>query len=345
MARSQFQNARSSAVQVVAFLALTGTLTFFIAAQIARLGFGDTYRLVAVFSDVSGLRKGDKVKIAGAPVGQVGQIRVRAGRAEVELRVGTGHRVPRDSEAAIRWRDAISQRVVYLIPGTDPAMLHDGDRVARTRAVVDIGDLINRLEPLARGLEPAQVNTILTAVYTALDGTEADASRLLADIDDLSSTIAGRRQTFKTMLDNFSTVTGVLARRDAQIAAATDDLATLTMAFNDNSALVDEAIDELAATLRTTDLVAGDNADELNAMLDRLTVVLGGTRRNLSTVQDIVTTIGPKFQDMFHMFDRGEFVTGALVCMNTGPGPCPYPMRLTKVPEQRTLTDLVVGGG
>ncbi|RAY16977.1 MCE family protein [Actinomadura craniellae] len=350
MARSHFQNAqvrqrRSSVVQLVAFLALTGALTFFITAQIARLGFGDTYQVVAVFTDASGLRSGDKVKIAGAPVGQVGEIRVRGGKAEVELKIGAAYRVPRDSEAAVRWRDAIAQRVVYLVPGTDRAMLNDGDRVARTRSVVDVTDLISRLEPLTRGLEPAQVNDILAAIYTALEGNEADASRLLANIDGLSSTIAGRRQTLKSMLADFSTVTGVLARRDKQIATATDDLATLTEAFGDNSALVDAAISELAATLRTTDLVAGNNAAELNELISRLTVVTSGTRRNLAPLQGIMNGIGPKLQHMYQMFDRGQFVTGAVPCLTLAPDPCPRgEMRLSKVPDQRTLDRLVVGG-
>ncbi|MEU5880497.1 MCE family protein [Spirillospora sp. NPDC047279] len=350
MASSRFQDVqvrgrRTSAVQVLAFLALTGTLTFFITAQIARLGFGGTYRLVAVFNDASGLREGDRVKIAGAPVGQVGTIRVRGGKAEVSLKVSTAHRVPRDSEAAIRWRDAIGQRVVYLVPGTQAAMLGDGDRVARTRSVVDLSDLVNRLEPLTRGLEPAKVNQILVAVHTALDGTEDDAARLLANVDALSSTIAGRRQTLTSMLDDFATVTTVLARRDRQIATATDDLATLTKAFGDNNALVDRAIRELAATLRTTDRVAGDNADELDTMIRRLAAVTAGTRRNLGPLQGIMETTGPKLRDMYRMFDRGTFVTGAAPCLTLAPGPCPHDTKLGKPPEPQALDRFVVGGG
>jgi len=353
MPRPRFKDARtrqrgSSVAQVVAFLVLTGLLTFFITVQIARVGFGDTYRLTAVFTDASGLMEGDKVKIAGTPVGQVGTIRIRQGKAEVELKIAVKHRVPEDSEAAIRWRDAIGQRVVYLMPGTEAAMLRDGDRVGRTRSVVDLSDLINRLEPLARGLEPEQLNTILLAIYTAMDGTEDDASRLLANVDRLSSTIAGRKQTLRNMLDDFSTVTGVLARRDQQIARAADDLATLTEAFGENRALVDTAISRLSQTLRTTDEVAGDNADELDEMIERLSFVMGGTERNLGLLKEMLPVTWPKFQHVFELSKRGGFLVGSAPCIFLTPSPCPDDMRLTEIPEgpmtSRSLNELVVGG-
>ena len=335
---------RTSAIQVLIFLLLTGTLTFFITVQIARIGFGSSYQVIAVFDDVSGLRTGDKVKIAGAPVGQVGNIRVSAGKARVELDVSTQYHVPKDSEAAVRWRDAIAQRVVYLIPGTSSQMMRNGDHVIRTRSVVDLSDLINRLEPLAQGLDPDKLNQILTAIYTAVDGDDGSAAQLLANVDSLSSTIAARRQTLSTMLSDFATVTKVLARRDQQIITATGNLATLTKAFADNTALVNQAISDLSAMLRTTDTVVGSNTDQLSAVLDKLTVVMAGTHRNLAPLKRILNTTGLKLADVARMFNRGQFVTAAVPCITLAPGPCPYATKLDKIPDQATLDQAVVGG-
>lgn len=352
MARSSDPRVRarfSALLQLVAFLAVTGTLTYVITAQIARFDFSDTYRVTALFDDVSGLVEGDKVKIAGAPVGRVGAIRVRDGRAEVELMIRTEHRLPRDSEAAVRWRDAISQRVVYLLPGTSPELLRDGDEIERTRSVVDIGDLVNRLEPLTRGLDSARVNRILTSVYLALEGNEDDVSQLLADVDKLSSTIAARRQTIKTMLDDYSTVTGIIAKRDEQIAKATDDLVTVSRAFVDNRRLVDDAIKELSAMLRTTDVVLGRNADDLESVIRRLSRVTDGTHRNLGPLLETITVMGPKLQRLYDTFNDGEYVTGTAPCVTLTPGPCPFEPKLVGSTERpaespRALQKLILGG-
>ncbi len=336
-------------LQLIAFLLVTGVLTYVIAAQIARFDFSDNYRVTAVFDDVNGLIEGDKVKIAGAPVGQVGTIEVQDGKAVVELRIRAEHRLPADSQAAIRWRDAVSQRVVYLLPGTSGERLRDGDRITRTRSVVDIGDLVHRLEPLTRNLDSGRVNQILTSVYLALEGNEDDVSQLLANVDKLSSTIAGRKQTLKTMLEDYSTVTGIIAKRDDQIAKATDDLVTVSQAFVDNRKLVDDALVQLSAMLRTTDVVLGRNGDELEQMLQKLSRVTDGTQRNLDPLLETVTVMGPKLQRLYDTFNDGQYVTGTAPCVTLTPGPCPFDPKLVGSTERpadspRALQQLILGG-
>ena len=323
----------SSLVRLVAFLGVTLTLTAFMAVQIARLDFSGTYTVTATFDDVSGLMEGDQVKIAGAPVGQVEAIRVRDGRAEVRLAVREGHRLPSDSEAAIRWRNPISGRVIYLIPGTSPQPLRDGGTVRRTRSVVDIGEMISQLAPLTRTLDAEQINRLVTSIYQALEGNEREVGRLVGNIDQLSSTIAARRQTLKQTLRDFSTVTQVLARRDRQIGRMTDNLVTLSDAFVDNRELVDEAIVELAAMARTTDALAGRNADELARTIERLAFVMGGTSRNLDRLKPLLESAGPKMARITDIIDEGGFAVGNAPCLRLAPGKCPYKVDLAPYPE------------
>jgi phospholipid/cholesterol/gamma-HCH transport system substrate-binding protein len=108
---------RGTAVRFGLFAAVTLGLTAFIGAQIAKIQLGDTYQLSAEFDDVSGLTDGDDVKIAGVKVGQVEGIDTTDdGTARVTLSLDEGVSVPDDSEAAVRWRNLLGQRVVYLYP-------------------------------------------------------------------------------------------------------------------------------------------------------------------------------------------------------------------------------------
>nr|BFE30031.1 hypothetical protein GCM10010200_022820 [Actinomadura rugatobispora] len=343
------EKAFSSLARLLLFLAVTVTLTGFIAMQIARLDFSDSYRVTATFDDVGGLREGDRVKIAGAPVGQVDQIHVRKGRAEVTLSVRERHRLPSDSEAAVRWRDPIGQRVVYLIPGTAGAMLKDGDKITRTRSVVDLGELINQIAPLTRTLDPQQINQLMTSLHQALEGNEANIHQLIGNIDQLSSTIAARRQSLQCTLDDFAAVTRVLSRRDKQIAAMTDNLVTLSGAFVDNRRLVDQAITQLAAMVRTSDRLTAGNARELEEVVGRMAVVMGGTNRNLDRLTPILKSAGPKMSRLFDLINEGELFVGTTPCLTLAPGPCPYKTELKKYPERGSSEDvlrgLVVGEG
>ncbi|MCK2218082.1 MCE family protein [Actinomadura sp. ATCC 31491] len=333
----------------VLFIGLTVALIVLIGVQIAKVGGGGGYRIVATFDDVSGLTEGDQVKIAGAPVGRVDGIRVVDGRAEVTMEVQDAVRVPADSEAAIRWRNAIGQRVVYLLPGTAPGRLPPGGRIARTSSVVDIGQLVSDLGPLTRSLDADQINQLLTAAATALKGNERNLPRLLDNVDAITTTVAERRQTIERLLEDYATVSGVLARRDKQIEQLVDNLVTLTEAFADNRRLVDDALVQLSATVHTSDEVLGRNAGELGAFVENLKGLTGGVRRHVGEIDRTVSTLQPLFARAYSTVDRGHYFITAVPCLALGPSPCPYgmrtppPLRNTRVQSADDLRKLMVG--
>ncbi|TMR96868.1 MCE family protein [Nonomuraea basaltis] len=331
------------------FIGVTMSLIVLISVQIERIGAGGGYRLVATFDDVSGLAEGDQVKIAGAPVGQVDAIRVVDGRAEVTLEVQDAVRVPADTEAAIRWRDAVGQRVVYLLPGTAPDRLPAGGRIARTSSVVDIGELVSDLGPLTRSLDPEQINQLLTAAAKSLKGNQRNIPRLLDNVNAITSTVNDRGKTIEQLLEDYATVTGVVARRDKQIEQLVDNLVTLSDAFADNRKLIDDSLVELSATIHTQNEVLGKNAGELGALVDNLSGLTGGIRRNVNRIDTTISTLQPLFARAYSTVNRGHYFITAVPCLALGPAPCPYgmqappPLRNTRVQSTKDLQKLMVG--
>lgn len=356
-ARTQRDRRRwSTLIRLVIFVTVTGALTVFIAAQIARINLSGGYGLEATFDDASGLTPGDQVKIAGAPVGRVDEVKAVDGRARVKFTVNDSVKVPADSEAAIRWRDAIGRRVVYLVPGTDQAMMRPGTHITRTRSVVDVGELLTQLAPLTRTLKPEQVNQLLGSLSQALDGNGENVDRLIANVDQLSSTIAARRQTLGQMINDYSAITSVVARRDKQIAQSIDNLVDLSDAFVNNRRLVDDSILQLAAMTRTADQALGRNGEQLGRITDRLGIITAGVRRNTDTINAAMRLATPKLQHIFEAADNGEYLYVAAPCVGFGPLPCSYPTKLPKpggewsssgahpVNTPKALRRLMVGG-
>lgn len=323
-------------VRLAAFVTVTGLLTAFIGAQIARLSFADGWTVTATFDDASGLAVGDEVKIAGAPVGRVEELKIVDGRARVRMHVNETVTVPSDSEAAIRWRDAMGSRVVYLIPGTSPEPMRPGAHITRTRSVVDAGALIDQLAPLTESIDPTQVNTVLVSLAQALDGNAEEIDRLIVNVDRLSSTIAARRATLKQMLDDYAAISEIIARRDKQIGQAVDGLVDLSGAFADNRRLLDEALVELAAMARTSDRLLAGNSAELSAVVARLSQLTGGVRRNVGTLTQVLESASPKLRRIFAASDNGTYMEAAIPCLTLAAPPCPYPTRLPGAREPGT---------
>jgi phospholipid/cholesterol/gamma-HCH transport system substrate-binding protein len=329
-------------LKTLVFVLVTGLLTFYIGQQILGTSFASRYKLTATFDDVTGLLEGDGVKVAGTPVGQVKSIKVVRGKAVVVMAVDKDVRLPSDSTAAIRWRNVMGQRVVYLEPGSSGAMLGDGDRVPHTRSVVDLGEVVNALGPLTRNLDPNQLNKILFSFSQALDGNEQNISLLTDNLDLLLRTFAARKKTIEGMIDNYETVSGAVATRDKQIAASIDNLESLTKVFANNRKLLDDAIVEIGGVTTNLNQVLGGNDAQLARIIDNLGKFATTFRLNVDQLEKMVQQLPLTLRQLFSTANGGHFLRTNALCLNVMQGPCPFPMELPRAPGtgQPTKDDL-----
>jgi phospholipid/cholesterol/gamma-HCH transport system substrate-binding protein len=328
---------RGALIRFVAFAAATTLLTLFIAGQILGTSFNERYQLVATFDDVTGLLDGDQVKVAGAPVGRVEDIKVKNGKAEVTMAVDKTVRLPTDTTAAVRWRNLIGQRMIYLEPGHSPNRLRDGARVPHTRSVVDLGEIVNNLGPLTRNLDPTQINQVLNAFATMLDGNEGNINLIIQNLDGLLRTFAARRQVIEQMTKDYTTVSDAIAKRDRQIAQSVDNLAQLTDVFAKNNKLLDNAVVEISGVTTNLNQVLGGNEEQLGRIIHNLARFTETARLNIDQLEKMVQKLPLTLRELFAAGNGGNFARVNVMCINIVQGPCPFPMRLpSQDPRQNT---------
>lgn len=340
-------------LKTLVFVTVTGLLTLYIGQQILGTSFRARYKLTATFDDVTGLLTGDDVKVAGTPVGQVESIKVVRGKAVVVMEVDRDVRVPSDSTAAIRWRNVMGQRVVYLEPGTSQSRLGDGDRVPHTRSVVDLGEVVNALGPLTRNLDPNQLNKILFSFSQALDGNEQNISLLTDNLDLLLRTFAARKKTIEGMIDNYETVSTAVAKRDRQIAASVDNLESLATVFANNRKLLEDAVVEIAGVTTNLNQVLGGQDAQLARIIDNLGKFSETFRLNVDQLEKMVQTLPLTLRQLFASANGGHFLRTNALCLNIVQGPCPFPMELPRAPgtgqpdkaDLAKLRKMLQGGG
>jgi phospholipid/cholesterol/gamma-HCH transport system substrate-binding protein len=334
---------RGALVKFAAFAAVTVLLTLFIAGQIMGTSLHDRYPLVATFDDVTGLLPGDQVKVAGAPVGRVASIKVSGGRAEVRMAVDKTVRLPADSTAAVRWRNLIGQRMIYLEPGRSRALLGDGARVSHTRSVVDLGEIVNSLGPLTRSLDPAQINQILTAFATMLDGNEGNVDLIIQNLDGLLRTFAARRQVLARMTKDYATVSDAIAQRDRQIAQSVDNLASLTDVFAKNRTVLDDALVQISGVTTNINQILDGNQAQLARIIRNLARFTETARLNIDQMERMVQNLPLTLRDLFSAANGGHFNRTNALCFGVVQGPCPFPMRLPPTDPREQIS--TKGGG
>lgn len=280
----------------------------------------DNYTLTATFDDVTGLLRDDNVKVAGVVVGKVTKIETEAGRAVVTFQVSNDHAdIPKDSAAAIRWRNLIGQRYLYLYPGELDVALEDGDHISETASVIDLGELFNRLGPIVGAIDPAQVNDFLQTVTDALDGREDAVGEALDDLATLTQALSTRDDTIQRLIVNLDTVADTVNQRDAQIATMLENLVTLAEAFGDNTATLDAALTELAAFGTELDGLLDANATEIDRLLSNLALVTDTVEGRLPELDTFLAGFGDSSAAVFRAGNRGEFLNQKILCVFVGP--------------------------
>ena len=146
---------RTIEISVGAFV-LAGVLALvFLAVKVSGISLSadqNSYKLLARFDDVSGLRLRSKVSMAGVTIGRVSQIDVdlEYGQAIVTMEIdGDEGGLTIDTGAQILTEGILGARYINLMPGADEETLVDGDYIDETQGALVlenlIGDLVTRL--------------------------------------------------------------------------------------------------------------------------------------------------------------------------------------------------------
>ncbi len=314
------------------FVAITVALTVWIGATIVGVELGDRYQLTARFDDVAGLHGGDTVKLAGVPVGKVTSIDVEQGQAVVHFEVDDEVSLPVDSTVAVRWRNLIGQRYLWLEPGDSRRMLDDGDTVDHATDVVDLGQLVNQLSPLAQAVSPDQVNRILTTLIEAFEGNEASFDGLLSDLDVVLAALAERDDTIAQLLSDYDAITTAVASRDVQIDQMAQNLLAIATTFEGNDDLLDRALVELAGTSEDLDQLLTTSADDLGSILDHLAILTGTAASHIDELEVAFGNLPGLFETILPVVNRGAYLRVSVLCLTFTTGPCPYTTSLSGPP-------------
>lgn len=313
------------ALKFGAFVAVCLFFTVYLAFTIGNLQIDDplgrdNYTVTARFDDVTGLLLNDNVKVAGVVVGKVTSIKVDDGRAVVRFQIDNDHDdIPKDSRAAIRWRNLIGQRYLYLYPGTSPEALQDGSEIEETASTVDLGELFNKLGPIVGAIDPAEVNKLLDTLTQAFDGREDQIGTALDDLAALLQGLASRDEAIGRLVTNLDTVAATINERDVQIKAMIDNLVTLSDAFADNTQTLAEALEELSSFATDVDALLTGNATELDRLLAHVAEVTDTVQKKLPDVDQFLSQFGDAAAAVFRAGNRGEFLNQKILCVALGP--------------------------
>lgn len=252
----------SAFVKLVIFMVVTGLTTGLLVVVIGNLSFESSREYKAVFTDATGVVKGDDVRVAGVKVGAVKDVKIfDRDKALLTFTVRDATAVTRSSTLTIRYRNLIGQRYLSLTQGVgDTSRMPEGTTipVSRTKPALDLTVLFNGFKPLFSALTPADVNKLSYEIMQVFQGEGSNLEGLLRSTGSVTTTLAARDKLIGDVITNLNVVLQTIGDRDTQLSQLLVQLrAFMTGLTQDKDAILSslDSVSQLAE--QTADLTTG----------------------------------------------------------------------------------------
>jgi phospholipid/cholesterol/gamma-HCH transport system substrate-binding protein len=276
----------SAVGRVAAVAALVGAVAVVL---LLVVGGGSTYTVTAEFENASQLVTGNRVDVAGVPVGSVKQISLSDdGQALVKLEISDSAYapLPEGTHATVRSQSlsGIANRYVDLAlpPQSSGGSIGDGGQItqADTTSEVDLDQLFNtldkptvsHLQEVIRGFARAYdgvgakanrgfyyLNPFLSTsrrVFGELNSDQANLEGLVVDAAGLTSTLDAKSPEISSLVANLDGSLGTIGSEQASLASAVSQLPDFMRQFNTTAVNLRAALDDVQPLVDYTRPVA-----------------------------------------------------------------------------------------
>ncbi|OBK21838.1 virulence factor Mce family protein [Mycobacterium asiaticum] len=305
------ENLRGVVVRLAAFLTVCLLTAFLLVAVFGEVRFGDGKTYYAEFTNVSNLRQGKLVRIAGVEVGKVSKISVNPdATVRVEFTAEDSVVLTEGTLAVIRYDNLFGDRYLALEEGAGGlAVLRPGQTIplTRTKPALDLDALIGGFKPLFRALNPDQVNALSEQLLQAFQGQGPTITSFLEQAAALTNTLADRDQLIGQVIDNLNVVLGSLGGQSDRLDQAVTSLAQLVHGLAERKA-------DLSNAVAYTNAATGSIADLLAQARTPISKAVRETDRVASIaladhdyLDNLLNTLPDKYQALVRQGMYGDF--------------------------------------
>ncbi|GBG39070.1 virulence factor Mce family protein [Mycobacterium montefiorense] len=305
------ENLRGVVLRLGIFLSvclLTGALLVAVFGE-ARFTDGNTY--YAEFTNVSNLREGKLVRIAGVEVGKVEKITINPdATVAVEFTADNSVTLTQGTQAVIRYDNLFGDRYLALEEGAGGlGILKPRQTIplARTKPALDLDALIGGFKPLFRALNPEQVNALSEQLLQTFQGQGPTIASFLDQAAAVTNTLADRDQLIGQVVNNLNVVLGSLGGQSDRLDKAVASLSQLVHGLAERKADISNAVAYTnAAAASITDLLSQARAP-LSKVVHETDRVADVALTDHDYLDNLLNTLPDKYQALVRQGMYGDF--------------------------------------
>jgi phospholipid/cholesterol/gamma-HCH transport system substrate-binding protein len=252
----------------------------------------------AYFADAGGLKTGAAVQVSGFKVGEVRSITLVDSHALVTFDISDDVRVGDRSEAAIKTKALLGNKVLQVTPRGD-GVQRATIPLERTTSPYQLPDALGDLSATISGLNTDQLSSSLSVLAQTFADTPPQLRAAVQNVARFSQTIDDRDAQLRSLLSNANKATAILAERSDEIVKLVRDTNALLAELESQSAALDQLSSNFSTLSQQLRGLIADNRATLKPALDRLNGVLtiidnrkAKVQESLAGLRDYMTGLG-----------------------------------------------------
>jgi len=243
--------------------------------------FSDDRVYYGIYSEVSGLKKTNKVSINGLDVGMVKDIYFsgnNSGEIVVLLSISNNFPIPENSIAKIFSADLMGTKQVAILLGDNQNISNSGDTLA-TEVEANLKDEVNRqMQPLKNKAE--QLMGTIDSVFTVFKLIFNEQAT-----DNLTNSFANIEKTFYNLQHTSAKVDTLIEAEASRLSGILDNIESITSNLNNNEQNISAILTNFSAI---SDTLAKSNVSatfsNINRTLTEFSMILERVNKGEGTV-------------------------------------------------------------
>ncbi|MGH3644473.1 MAG: MCE family protein, partial [Mycobacterium sp.] len=216
-----------------------------------------------------------KVKLRGVQVGVVGSIGEENNLASLNLKMDPGpfQYLPSNVEAEIKSSTAFGAKYVNLVvpsDGASPKPLAPGAVLQSRNVTVEVNTVFENLQSVVHAIDPAKLNSVLSAVADAVRGKGEVIGRAITDANDVLLAVNPRMPTVKRDWQLFGQTVGAYSDAAQNILSILDSFSKTSGTLANNANALDSLLLSAVGFSQSGINVIGGNQPNLVRSLNTL---------------------------------------------------------------------------
>ncbi|MHB1784659.1 MAG: MCE family protein [Acidimicrobiales bacterium] len=264
------------------------------------------YTVSADFASAVGLYPSSAVTVLGVRVGTVVAVTNQGDHVLVKMSIDHHNSLAADSNAAIVGQSLLGQRYIQFSPAyTGGPKMHAGDTVplAHTTVPVSTDQLLSSLKKFLGGIDPSNAANVVTNLAQLLGGQGQNLNNLIHNATGTLSLLAAKGNDLGHLVGTLAQLTGTLKTHDAAITQLIDDYNSVSGVLAANQGPLADAINNLNQAAVQVNGVLSPNLTGLQQDVSTITTLGRTIDANLNYLDQLGQSSPRLFQAAKNAYD------------------------------------------